>query len=82
VGYLFTRRGGGFRARLSLTSNPWIGLGIAVELAFALVLVYVPVAGAPFSMHPVAPVWLLIVPLAAAVMIVADVVRRYQVSAA
>jgi magnesium-transporting ATPase (P-type) len=82
VGYLFTRRGGGFRARLSLTSNPWIGVGIAVELALALVLVYVPVVGAPFSMQPVAPVWLLIVPLAAAVMIVADVVRRYQVSPA
>jgi magnesium-transporting ATPase (P-type) len=76
IGCLFAQRDGSLRARLSLHRNPWIALGLAVELALALVLVYVPGVDALFSMAPVSPAWLLALPIGAAIMITADHLRR------
>lgn len=76
IGCLFAQRDGSLRVRLSLRSNPWIALGVGFELVLALVLVYVPGVNATLSMVAVAPAWLLVLPIAAAIMIGADHLRR------
>ncbi len=76
IGCLFALREGRARARFSLFSNPWIAVGLGFELALALALVYVPGINTVFTMTEVAPGWLTVIPIAAAIMIVADVLRR------
>ncbi|HEU4731066.1 MAG TPA: HAD-IC family P-type ATPase, partial [Kofleriaceae bacterium] len=80
IGCLFAQRDGPLRARLSLRRNPWIALGLAVELVLALVLVYVPGLDSVFSMAPVSPAWLVALPVSAAIVIAADHVRRARAS--
>jgi magnesium-transporting ATPase (P-type) len=76
VGCLFAQREGHLRARLSLRSNPWIAIGLAFELALALALVYVPGINTVFTMTEVAPGWLAVIPIGAAVMVLLDMARR------
>lgn len=76
IGCLFAQRDGTLRARLSLRDNRWITLGIAVELALALALVYVPGINTIFAMSAVGPAWLLVVPATALIMVTADELRR------
>lgn len=76
IGCLFAQRAGPLRVRLSLRRNPWIAFGIAVELVIALVLVYVPGVNTIFSMVAVSPAWLAALPIGAAIVIVADHLRR------
>ncbi len=76
VGCLFAQRDGRLRRRLSLVANPWIGLGLAAELALTLALVYVPGIHTAFSMVPVPAASLLVLPIAAVTMVIADHVRR------
>jgi magnesium-transporting ATPase (P-type) len=76
IGCLFAQRAGPLRVRLSLFRNPWIAFGIAVELAIVLVLVYVPGIDAIFSMTAVSPMWLLVLPIGAALVVAADQLRR------
>jgi calcium-translocating P-type ATPase len=82
VGCLFAQREGSLRARLSLRGNPWIAIGLGFELALALALVYAPGVNAVFSMTGVAPAWLAVLPIGAAIMILADHVRRVRRSGA
>ena len=76
IGCLFAQRDGGLLARLSWQRNPWIALGLAVELVLALTLVYVPGIGAIFEMAAVSPAWLLVLPAAAAIFTAVDQLRR------
>ena len=76
IGCLFVLREGSPRARFSLLSNPWIAIGLGFELALALALVYVPGINTVFTMTEVAPGWLTAIPIGAAIMILADVLRR------
>ena len=76
LGCLIAQRDGSLRARLSLTANPWIGLGLGVALTLALALVYLPGVNTVFSMTQLAPTWLVVLPLGAAIMILADHLRR------
>jgi len=76
VGCLFASRDGSLWRRLSLRSNPWVALGIASEIALALVLVYVPGLNGVFSMGPVHPAWLLVLPAGAAAFLALDLLRR------
>ncbi len=76
VGCLFAARDGPLRARLSLRSNGWVAGGLASEVALALALVYIPGLNNLFSMRPVHPVWLLVLPAGAAVFLALDALRR------
>jgi magnesium-transporting ATPase (P-type) len=76
VGCLFSQRDGPLRRRLSLRSNRWILLGLLVELGLTVLLVYVPGLNRLFSMTAVAPAWLLVLPVGAAVFVALDVARR------
>jgi magnesium-transporting ATPase (P-type) len=78
IGCLFAQRDGVLRVRLSLFRNPWIAIGLGVELALAVTLVYVPHVNAIFSMVAVTPVWLLVLPLGAAILVVADLLRIHS----
>jgi magnesium-transporting ATPase (P-type) len=76
IGCLIAQRDGSLRARLSTRRNRWLLLGLGVEVALALLLVYVPGLNRTFSMTAVAPVWLLILPLGAAAFVLLDLARR------
>ncbi len=76
VGCLFAQRDGGLWQRLSLRSNPWIAGGLVFELSLSLVLVYTPGLNSVFLMRPLAVGWLVLVPLAAAILLGLDLVRR------
>jgi magnesium-transporting ATPase (P-type) len=76
VGCLFAQRDGPLRRRLSLRANRWILLGLLVELGLTVLLVYVPGLNRLFSMTAVAPAWLLVLPVGAAVFVALDVARR------
>ncbi len=76
VGCLFAQRDGSLRARLSLRTNSWLAWAIGVELALMLALIYLPGVNRLFSMTSIAPQWLLVVPVGAAVFILVDLVRR------
>ncbi len=77
IGCLAASRDGPLRARLSLRGvNPWIGAGLAFEIALALVLVYVPGLNRLFAMAPIHPAWLAVLPAGALVFIALDQVRR------
>jgi magnesium-transporting ATPase (P-type) len=80
VGCVFAQRDGSLRSRLSLTSNPWILFGVAVEIVLVFALVYVPGLSGMFKMQRVEVGWMLLLPLGAAVFIVLDLVRRIFVS--
>jgi sodium/potassium-transporting ATPase subunit alpha len=76
VGCLVAQRDGPLFARLSLRSNPWIAWGLLFELSLTLALVYVPGLNRLFGMAAVEPVWLLLLPVGAALFILLDLVRR------
>jgi len=76
IGCLFAQREGPLRRRLAFWSNPWVAAGLAIEVALAIALVYVPGLNRLFGMAPVAPAWLLWLPGGAAVMVLVDAVRR------
>jgi magnesium-transporting ATPase (P-type) len=76
VGCLFAQRDGSLRSRLSLRSNPLLGVGLAVEVAIAVALVYTPGLNGMFSMAPVGPAWLIAIPLCGLVMLLLDIARR------
>ncbi len=76
IGCLFAQRDGPRRRMLSLRANRWIGWGLAFELWLTLTLVYVPGLNRLFSMVAVAPVWLLVMPVGAAIVIGLEAARR------
>jgi magnesium-transporting ATPase (P-type) len=76
VGCLFAQRDGTLPQRLSLRSNRWIALGLCFELAVAPALVYTPLLNRAVQMAPVAPQWLAVVPAAAGIFLLFDLVRR------
>ena len=76
LGCLFAQRDGPLVARLSLSSNPWIAWGLLFEMVLCLALIYIPGLNGLFSMEPVAPLWLLVLPAGAAAFILLDLVRR------
>jgi magnesium-transporting ATPase (P-type) len=76
VGCLVAQRDGPLRSRLSLRSNRWVFGGLVFELLLALALVYIPGLNGVFEMDSVNPVWLLSVPLSAAVLLAFDQGRR------
>ena len=76
VGCLFAQREGSPRARFSLFTNPWIAIGLGFELALALALVFVPGVNTVFTMRAVEPEWLAAIPIGAAIMLLADTLRR------
>ncbi len=80
VGCLFACRDGSLLKRLSLRSNGWVAVGLAFELALALGLVYIPGLNHVFSMRPVNPAWLLVLPAGATLFVALDWLRRIGVS--
>jgi magnesium-transporting ATPase (P-type) len=76
IGCLFAQRDGTLRQRWSLRSNAWVVWGLAFELCLALLLVYTPGLNHAFSMEPVSPAWLLLLPAGAAVFTLIDAARR------
>ncbi len=76
VACLVAQRDGNLRQRLSLRSNRAIAVGLAFELALALVLVYTPGLNRALSMEAVPLAWLMAVPAAAAGFIALDQLRR------
>ncbi|MGK4008300.1 cation-transporting P-type ATPase [Sorangium sp. So ce1036] len=82
IGCLFAQRDGPLRKRLAFGSNPWVAAGLAVEVALAVALLYVPGLNRLFAMAPVGPAWLLWLPGGAAVMVLADALRRLILRAA
>jgi len=76
IGCLFAQRDGSLRERLDLLPNPLVGVGLAFELLLAGALVYVPGLNRWFHMAAVPPVWLLILPVGATVVLSLDEGRR------
>ena len=76
VGCLFANRDGSLSERLSFKSNPFVGWSLAFEVVLVTALVYVPGLNEMFSMSPVPPAWLLVVPVGATFFVAADAVRR------
>jgi calcium-translocating P-type ATPase len=82
IGCLFAQRDGPLLQRLSLRSNAWITFGLATEVLLAVGLVYVPGVNRLFSMAPVNPAWLLVLPAGAAIFLLLDLARRALARAA
>ncbi len=82
VGCLFAQRDGPLFARLSLRSNRWVGVGLAFELAVAVILVFVPGLNGVFKMEAVKLPWLAALPVSAAVFLALDQARRMVVGRA
>ena len=78
VGCLFAQRDGSLWTRLSLRSNMLLGIGLLSELVIAPALVYVPGLNGMFSMAPVNPLWLLVIPVSAVIFLAADLGRRWM----
>jgi calcium-translocating P-type ATPase len=76
VGCLFAQRDGPLRARLSLTSNRWMLIGLATEMAVLFVLIYTPGLNGLFEMESVPVTWMLLLPLGAALFVALDAARR------
>ncbi|MEZ4552534.1 MAG: cation-transporting P-type ATPase [Dehalococcoidia bacterium] len=76
VGCLFAQRDGSLGERLSFRSNGLLAVGLLSELVLAPALVYVPGLNTTFSMAPVHPAWLLVIPVGAAVFLLIDLARR------
>ncbi len=76
IGCVFAQRSGSLRSRLSLTSNRWMGAGLAFELVLSFLLVYVPGLNGVFEMTAVGVPWLLVLPAGAAVFLAIDLLRR------
>jgi magnesium-transporting ATPase (P-type) len=76
IGCLFAHRDGSLRRRLSLRSNPWIVRGLIFEIALTLALVYISGLNGIFDMTAVDPIWLLVLPAGAAIVIALDEARR------
>jgi magnesium-transporting ATPase (P-type) len=76
IGCLATQRDGSLRARLSLVSNRLIGWGLLAEVLFTLGLVFTPGINGIVGMAPVAPAWLLVLPVGAALFILLDLQLR------
>ena len=77
IGCLFAQRDGSLSRRLRFASNPWIAWGLLFELALTLAMVYVPGLNDLFAMTAVSPLWLLILPIGAALFIALDAGRRF-----
>ncbi|HTN84466.1 MAG TPA: cation transporting ATPase C-terminal domain-containing protein, partial [Sorangium sp.] len=76
IGCLLAQRDGPLRKRLAFWSNPWVAAGLALEVALAIALLYVPGLNGLFAMAPVGPAWLLWLPGGAAAMVLVDALRR------
>lgn len=76
IGCLFAQRDGPLWSRLRMRGNAWLAAGLAVEVLLAVVLLYVPGLSDAFSMSPLSPLWLLVLPVGAAVFLAIDLVRR------
>jgi sodium/potassium-transporting ATPase subunit alpha len=76
IGCVFAQRDGSMRRRLALAANPWLAVGLGVEIGLVLALLYIPEVAPVLSMAPVHPAWLLTLPIAGALLFAADSVRR------
>jgi magnesium-transporting ATPase (P-type) len=76
IGCLFAQRDGPLKKRLAFWSNSWATLGLLLEVALAIALIYAPGLNRLFAMAPVGPAWLLVLPMGAAVMVLVDALRR------
>ncbi len=72
IGCLFAHRDGSVKERLGVRDNPWILPSILIEIAIALAVVCIPGLRLLFAMWPVAPVWLLTLPVGAALFFATD----------
>jgi magnesium-transporting ATPase (P-type) len=80
IGCVFAQRDGTLVSRLSLTSNPWIMVGLVFEVVLVFVLVYITGLNGLFEMERVDLAWMLLLPLGAALFVALDLVRRTVVS--
>jgi magnesium-transporting ATPase (P-type) len=78
VGCLFAQRDGAVLQRFDLRTNSWITCGLLFEILMALTLVYLPGVNTLFSMKPVDPLWLLVLPACFLVFTALDQLRRLR----
>lgn len=76
IGCLFVQRDGPMLKRLAFWSSSWAAIGLGVEVALVIALIYVPWLNQLFAMAPVEPAWLLWLPGGAALMVLVDALRR------
>ena len=77
IGCLAAQRDGPLFGRLLPRGNRWIIWGLIFEIVLTLAVVYVPGLNDLFSMTAVSPLWLIVLPLGAALFVGLDAGRRW-----